>query len=43
MTLKDQIDDRRRRLKEFNRWEAENLQPLRPAQAVLADLSFLLS
>ena len=43
MTLKEQIDDSRRRTEAFNRWEAENLQPIRPAESVLADLSFLLT
>ena len=43
MSLKEQIEERRRQWAEFNRWERQNPLPERGAAAVLADLSFLLS
>ena len=42
MALKQQVEEYRRRMEEFNRWESENPPPQKPAKAVLADLSFLL-
>ena len=43
MTLKEQVEQYRRALAEFNRWEAENPPPARSPDAILADLSFLLN
>jgi hypothetical protein len=43
VTLKEQIEQYHRCLAEFNRWEAKQVQPSRPAEAILADLGFLLS
>jgi hypothetical protein len=43
MTLKEQVEQYRRSLAEFNRWEAENPPPARSPDAILADLGFLMS
>ncbi len=39
LTLKERLAQ----FEEFNRWERDNPRPIRPFEAVLADLSFLLS
>ena len=43
MTLKEQVEQYRRSLAEFNRWEAENPPPARSPDSILADLSFLIN
>jgi hypothetical protein len=43
MTLKEQVEQYRRSLADFNRWEADNPPPVRSPDAILTDLGFLMN